>query len=340
MSKHKKPKHKKNPFLSMRSDKRPHKTSFLIDQAVIEEGTPLTPIKRAVYNDVKGVRTYRPVSEITQRSMTGSPLSVVTPNKTELTLTGNIGFFRFFSNLPAVPVKVQTSLDPDSAFYKSDAYQAIKEILETVKLQDIPITSGKRYSGRRVKSQNRVMTKDHISEKRGSATAYAKATELFSGELRWEWLHLVAHMIGGKDSQQTENLVGGTAHANTWMMLAEGEINYLAEQYKEGIRLQIRANLIPGTHIATEIEYTMTAGKFSLPFTFNAQSSSAPHVDFQDYLHSFIKALVEPEPNQQKQTTPTSPMPLLFVNKRKPDPQNPPLTPDKDINHTSKKRHI
>ena len=98
--------------------------------------------------------------------------------------------------------------------------------------EDVDSHSGKKRSS----SQEQV--------KGGSAGAEASALGFpVDGENRWEWLHLVAHSMGGatvvdgrpvevQDAQVPENLVLGTREANTEMIVAEESIKSLTKKYK------------------------------------------------------------------------------------------------------------
>ncbi len=75
----------------------------------------------------------------------------------------------------------------------------------------------------------------------------------------WEWLHLVAFSMGGIEGipQQASNLVAGTYHANTEMMLYENAVKKLIEDYKEPLDVSIKAHLIMHTHTSDRIVYTI-----------------------------------------------------------------------------------
>lgn len=74
----------------------------------------------------------------------------------------------------------------------------------------------------------------------------------------WEWLHLVAFSMGGIDSipQQAANLVVGTYHANTEMILYENAIKRLVEEGGP-LGVRVRARLILHSHVSDRIEYTV-----------------------------------------------------------------------------------
>ncbi len=61
--------------------------------------------------------------------------------------------------------------------------------------------------------------------------------------VKFEWLHLVAHMIAGAMTQNKDNLVAATKHANTDMIFAENELALLLKRYPEGVKLEVTAIL-------------------------------------------------------------------------------------------------
>lgn len=91
-----------------------------------------------------------------------------------------------------------------------------------------------------------------------SAAKYAASCDPAYANARWEWLHLVGHALGGRN--EIRNLVAGTFDANSGMIPVEQAV--LAEQKNlklgEAIEYHVRATLIPGTHVATEIVVTVT----------------------------------------------------------------------------------
>ena len=111
--------------------------------------------------------------------------------------------------------------------------------------------------------------------------------------MRWEWLHLVAHLIWAKKSQTSLNLVAGSFGCNTEMLLIESSIPYFAKQYPAGFDLFIHADLIPGSHIATRICYTLKAGALEIPLEFNPLTENDPQRDYGVFFSAVMKALVE-----------------------------------------------
>ncbi len=312
-------------LLAMRSntakqldDQQPVKTSMLIESGIVTTQAGEAVMQENILSNLSGIPSYRPVGAIAAFSALGSPMQIETPlGKTALSRVAKYGPISIFANLPPVypQYEPQSVLRNENAFYVSPQYQAIKRALEVVKFQQVIVTpslleeSNKEHQKRgkrRALTQHQVMVGEGISERQGSATDYAAATQLFSDTVKWEWLHLVAHMILDKQSQQPENLVVGTAHANTNMLFIESEIAYLAKTYPDGFTLKVRASLIEGTQIAKQIEYQIETPDFTLPLVFDAQTPEQPHLSSREYIHLIVKALVEahknkvsPEPDSQ-----------------------------------------
>ncbi|MCW5584480.1 MAG: hypothetical protein KIT56_11545, partial [Gammaproteobacteria bacterium] len=239
------------------------KTSCVIEEKMVD-GSPDSKAvfqKKFIESNNNNIPTHRNIT-ITERSKNGSPTKVktVTPSKTEMTCSSKIGGMRFFSNIPANnPISPIKKLPLKFSIEKDETSQDIKQCTVTEKTQEITIKLDelkktlkeiKDNCGTRICSQNSVMVKEGVNAKKGSATKYAQTT-LFEKNYNWEWLHLVAYSILGSDSQDEKNLVCGTDHSNTEMMAIEQEIKFLAQQYSDGFKLQIKANLIQNTHIAT-----------------------------------------------------------------------------------------
>lgn len=246
---------------------------------------------------------FSPIREIIEVSMAGSPL-VVKTKTTTMYAVSTMGKVRFLSNDPALKpvnqIQIQTDIDLNNPFFNSSQYQAIKKIHDTYKLQDITIdekllqkTARENAKNTKGRSQNKELVEAGVNPKEGSATQYAQETKLFDGALKWEWLHMIAHMILGSHSQTVDNLCAGTNHSNTEMLIAEGEIHKLAKKYPEGFRLVVKAHLIPETHLASQFDYQIITKGFTIPLTFNSQTPNKPHSSYKDYYHTFVKKLIK-----------------------------------------------
>lgn len=230
-----------------------------------------------------------------------------TPGQTKM-YPKDFGPFTAYTSKGKTPRRVLSFNAPevDSSFFSSDAYSAVKAIQDDIKVQTIHIDKSlldeTRSQGKRKRTQNQVMAARPSLHRQSSATQYTKATCLFEDHVRWEWLHLVAHMIAGQKTQDHKNLVSGTTHANTDMMLAEGELRRLSELFPEGFELSVHATLIPETHIAKEIAYTIKIGDLTLPFKFDAQTQLQSHYEFKHYIRTFIDTVIQKHQTTRKET--------------------------------------
>jgi hypothetical protein len=268
----------------------PVKTSVLINQ---QDSMQMDELESAAGQNFSAIPGYRPAQRVTKFSLKGSPLQIVTPNQTVLDRTNKNGVFYIFSNHAKGPRPQVSEIKEQSHFFDSSQYQAIKTPKDNTKTQQLVITPEILKHKDKRSSQNAELVDEGHSAQEGSATQYAKATELFSNKEFWEWLHLVAFRFIGKDGQHEANLVAGTAYANTDMMFVENLISYFSRAYPEGFLLDVRADLIEGTQIAKEISYLIETKDFVLSFVFNAQNDIKPHILYQEYLNSFGKALLD-----------------------------------------------
>lgn len=275
----------------------PLKTAVIIDH---DKYTRRHPGK--VVTDFHSIASHRSPIQVSKTTTNDSPIAVDTPGGTTLGLVESFGFMRFFANKPSDTSAIIHELDVTKDFVNSPQFAGINAILDKIKYQKTTITRAKlnktkreyiNNQSRRIgDSQNAAMKKKGDNTITGSATKYVKETYLFP-DMKWQWLHLVAYMIAGKKSQQADNFVAGTVEANTNMMFPEAEMRYLAKTYTQGFQLEVTANLIEGTHIATTIEYNIITPDFKLPFVFNAQTSYVPLDSFREYCHLFVVSLVE-----------------------------------------------
>ncbi len=310
-------KNRKPNLLAIRTKRKPTKSAILIKETVVEEKN--RPAFTSLFTKkLEQISCHRPIHSIIFDE-NGSPTKIITPEKkTELYRTGKLGDADFFSDDVLDAKKLErkplADLTKRDTFLSSAAYTAIKKPTTSTKVQSIKITPAllkttareiKKNNNRRSCSQAQVMVKKGVNSKKGSATQYAKATKDFPKELKWEWLHLIAHRFLGKKAQNENNLVCGINFANTDMMFAEAEINYLMTKYPEGIQLDIECELIANTQIAKVIKYTITTRDFTLNLVFNTQNPVKPVITHQDYMHALFSSLSEMQ-TQQPSSPPSS----------------------------------
>ncbi len=80
-----------------------------------------------------------------------------------------------------------------------------------------------------------------------------------AGGRGWEWLHLIAHSMGGPigtGPQHPENLVVGTSECNSQMIVVEEVLKDLVTRYDLRARLAVTASICDAVrHISDEIKY-------------------------------------------------------------------------------------
>ena len=104
--------------------------------------------------------------------------------------------------------------------------------------------------------------------------------------LKVEWLHLIDHASLGYRSQKPDNLVWGTHQANTQMLVIEALAHTWREKENEQLTLTVEADLIPNSHIAEKIKYTVTTSDgFEKTFTINPLSQKIPLMQAQPYVY-------------------------------------------------------
>ena len=270
---------------------------------------------------VKG-KTNRSVTP-TQFSATGTPIKVVTdtPSKTPLTLSLRYGPVVLFSNeQQRNSTPVVTELDPDSPFFKSEQYKAIKKALDKFKMNSVIVDKDlikasakeRERNGGRVGSQNKTMINKGYTSKDGSATKYVLATGEFDSNSLWEHFHELAESLIGTTPLNIintdyiarfdtkygdENLACGNKHANTLMESVEQQYKYLASIYP-AFMLTVKVDLIPDTQIATNITMTISTPKnitphFEMSIHINAQTQQQPHIAISEYFKAFVVTLGE-----------------------------------------------
>ncbi|GEM_PF-3640531 len=288
-------------FLDEEKVVQPLKTAMLINQNTL----PLTKTKRFL-SSLSSIVTHRPIEKITATSEAGSPIEVCTPNNnTALKRVANYDAFAIFSNHPAQKVesKPLSEIDEANDFFQSKQFREIKKIKETVKSMQVDITpellanaKAQRYQDeaqmvKKVLPSRGLLMSAEKKPKAASAKNYANATQLFSDKLRWEWLPLVGFMILGNDSETEKNIVAGSAQAATMLML-NNSVHELAKFYPDGFTLNVKANLMKDTHIASTIEYEIQTKDFKLPLVFNAQTENRPLFNYEKYLSCVVQELI------------------------------------------------
>ncbi|MEI2437491.1 hypothetical protein [Priestia megaterium] len=124
--------------------------------------------------------------------------------------------------------------------------------------EDITIQGLRKYNtkGRtRIPSQNQVMgesSHNHINKlvQKNMLVIDEKAS------VTWHWCHLIAFsMLPNERAQIKENMVCGTAAFNGQMTNVEQAVKTFIYNTKRPLKLEVTADLIAGTHVATRVRY-------------------------------------------------------------------------------------
>ncbi len=170
------------------------------------------------------------------------------------------------------------------------------------------------------RNQNQLMASSSGHTQQARASDYVKNFALELGKC--EWLHLIGYFIAGEEKQHEGNLVAGTAHANTEMLLAiEKHIPTIRAAYPDKFTINVKAELLShGSQIANSIHYTVITEDFEFTLTFNAQTTNKPHAVYEYYFKQIIENLINKHKNQKMADTtlteqpeqPTTPPPVIL----------------------------
>lgn len=320
------------------------KVSFLMKKTALGKlpaGKSPRTVAIAIQHELKSrVDNYREAGEIISDDK-GEAVKVRTPeSKTELTLErkmfdGAVSIFRQVSfspqSAPSPDLEPKTpikQIERKAEFNRASAVRAVKknkgkihkEIIITPELLKQSEIEIRRAKGRRSVSQNKLFTAPGFSEKKVSATRYAQASKEFLEDLKWEWLHFIAHKILASKAQDEKNLGCGTYHCNTEMMFVEYQIPELAAAFPKGFMLKVEPEFVKGTQMLRKIRYTIITDDFTLPFVFNAQMHHKPDYLGYQYTGALVAAMIKlrngevKSPDKPADQYPTS---HLFYSPRK-----------------------
>lgn len=245
----------------------------------------------------------RPGKVTKKSAITDSPLEAETPGGSVLHRKSRLGILSFLSNQPSdslIDLQLQESII-NKEFYNSPQYKAITEVVDHYKKQSTVVKSESRtkHVAETYKKNNKTIMGVAATEYVQSTRSSEENIKLFNDHIKCEWLHLVARMFDPLLGQDSGDIVAGTYHANTEMVLVEQQMKFLASKYPEGVLLEVFADLIPDTHIAKKIHFKVTTKDFSLPFEFNAQTTIQPHITYQSYIRNLFEELVKQAENKE-----------------------------------------
>jgi len=221
--------------------------------------------------------------------------SVETPGGTQLPLMLRLGPFDVFAEgATPEPKRKARRFDVGPAAVASTAEALVTPPPGAKKEAVIHLTSDllaaihenaqqQKATGKKAhRDQNAVMHRAGKSKKLASMTGIAEALGIGDKDERFEWLHLVPHALLLDKAQKAELLVGGPAVLNTLQIPVENYLPILAEFFPGISRLRVSSKLIPGTHVAETIDYTIEITPANglppiiLPFKFDAQLRKPP----------------------------------------------------------------
>ncbi|MEW5552188.1 hypothetical protein ABGT22_19990 [Peribacillus frigoritolerans] len=74
----------------------------------------------------------------------------------------------------------------------------------------------------------------------------------------WHWCHLIAFsMLSAENAQIKKNLVCGTAPFNGQMINIEQAVKHFIYKHKRHLLIEVKADIIQGTHLATRLGYSV-----------------------------------------------------------------------------------
>lgn len=306
--------------------KEPLRTSAMINTSAVKTSEintvvrPLSPrkINAAFLREVQKNKpdSFGRIVEIEERSEHGSPTRVKIKSPTK---GSNNTYTASRDSTPGSSLSTYSNrclfmdvveevdfLAADHTFYDSDAYQQIEKYFQAVKQQEV--TLRKNSYGK--KAINLFSQQGQQAVMRGKAEDYAAAAGLVVEGVEWEWLHEVGKLFARfldkpqwtatSGLQSVDNLIAGTTHANTEMLLAENVIKkLLISKYPQGFTLRVKANLMKKKedgqttkeylHMGTYLEYDIITPDFTLSKIFNLQTMNQPHYDYQRYVEAELK---------------------------------------------------
>lgn len=310
---------KKAHFIDVQGNRQDRKWSaiFMEDDSVNSKIN--TAVNEKFKNKISKINSHTPIKKVTRvNPATKSPLMAISQSGRTLHRIEKLDKkLVLFSNDEKYAnkrtVKANIPQTTAASFKKSKPYKNIRKPTSQTKEVSVKLTAAsiskvkKQYKEnayrREGKSQQAVMSINTKARKpENNATNYVRAAGILPEDHKCEWLHCVAYSLIGKDSQAIDNLVAGSFHANTNMMMIEDSLGYLVKQYKNGVTLTVNVDLIPETHIARTIQYKIETPDETMIFDFDAQQNFKSHIVKHDYVKAYVQAKVEArqEENQKK----------------------------------------
>jgi len=373
---------RKGSLLSIRTDNTEVVSTLAINQEELEtHGFKVTtPFKEKLNEELGKVSSHLTPQKVVETSENGSPEAIEVITKTErkrkliLKRKKKIRPLSFYTDQNEdvktdsllyrkfVKAKKNKKLPPPNSASKLQTLTLTKKSLKEVKA-NIQKNHGRRRPDQKT-AMGGVSGKDYAAdvlneikkiEEEANDPRISEILHTFANIfnnptshalVKCEILHLMAHALMGNAAQHSGNLIYATNHANTDMMLIEGLIRLIANKFPE-VYLEVRADLVPGTHLATTIYYLIRTNAYQVSFMFNALDSIKPSYVFQKYTAAVInslnalgdKAEGKKENNAMSQETSKKSKCLFFQNTKTPTvPETPPL--QKTLSSSPSKKSI
>jgi hypothetical protein len=247
----------------------------------------------------KDIPGHRPGVVFSRPSPGGRPTIAITPERgTVLSRRTDLGYVIIFDNSCKIEKPAPQELKEPSN--KDDILNKLKEAPKSFKEQTYELTDQilKTCKKKRCEDDNRRSpSQQQAIASTGTVSAQeivrVTSSKIYRKEMKYVLCHLIAWSFKGKASQKADNLVAGTTFANENMTFVESEIPHLAKILEgEKIRLEVVANVNPGTHVATTIEYNVITDNFILPFIFDMQTTIRPKTSTAGYLRGLTDLLL------------------------------------------------
>jgi hypothetical protein len=274
----------------------PKRTSVLINKETLALSTPQSKVFSAIITESAAmIGTHKAIKEITCWSDDGLPTEAITFSDKKLIRTHDVGSVHFFSNRsPAVPL-ARSAFNRDSAA-ASEVIKRNSQLTKSISVLITPelfkkVDAEQEANGHiRSCSQHKVIVQEGVAEKKGSATSYATSVGLSEAQA-WQWLHLVAYFVLGKEAQHEGNLGCGTKQANAQMLSVELNLRNISAVYPAGFYLDVNASFMPDSQIMEKVNYTIRTSDYESHFIFDAHSTKKPDISDTSYIRIMQETL-------------------------------------------------
>lgn len=337
--------------------KEPLRTSFMMNTSSLEvKGVSLSPRKTStvvsrLINENKP-DSYLDIFQVLKTSEYGSPVKALAYSPDSKTVRkmysdGGDGTTKTFTNKKKLDMgdafDLLDFLDGSPKFEESDAVKKIEHYLSACKEREVTLSKNNNKKSK-LTSKRVSFTKPATKKTMGiSAEEYgneAGMVEEINGisilGVKFEWLHMIADMfakyLDNKEwaavngLQSSDNLIFGTANANTRMLLEESVIRKcLIQRYPQGFTLHAKVHLEQieidcdddqkeYAHMGKWLEYTIATPDFKLHKRFDLLTLQQPFADYLKFLEIEMKTMMELSDNKENTNAPPQPQFLFQQN--------------------------